>query len=139
MAQIPVYTRLTLSDAPNAQPWVGNMFNNINLFAEQNINALGSLSIGQNVQGQISTTKFTTPATYTAGDFTQMNLNYKGGNIPSVLFIGKINNLNGTRILTPVTVTDWIANINVSPPQLKINYIAGLANSTTYQITLLAF
>lgn len=139
MAQIPVYTRLTLGDSPDAPSWVPGMYQTLNTFAEQTINAFKqNLTIGTNIQGGILQTTFTTDAAYSTGTFIPIKLNYSGGNVPNVLIVGKITESTGSLILTPVTVTSWFANINTLPTQLNINYIAGLVNSKTYTVTFLA-
>ena len=136
---IPVYRRLSISDIPSAPSWVGYMFNIVNTFAEQVIQLFTkNLIIGENVQGMKYTTQFATSATYAAGDFQSIIYNYTGGGQPNCLLIGSINESTGAVILTPVSITNWSLNINVDPPQIVINYIAGLAVSKRYDIVIVA-
>jgi hypothetical protein len=52
--------------------------------------------------------------------------------------IGNISRTDGTLMLLPPAVTGWSMNINKNPFLITINYIAGLDNSTQYNITLVA-
>lgn len=139
MAQPPVFRRFSISDYPTADSWVETMFSPLNVFCEQTVsNLTKNLSIGQNVQGQKFSTSFTTPSDYATGGFTKITFQYTGGGTPNCFLIGSISRTDGTAILTPVTITSAFSNINVSPLQVTINYIAGLAADTKYNITLLA-
>jgi len=94
--------------------------------------------IGENIQGQKFTTTFTTITGYTSGSFQPITFNYVNQGQPNCLVIGNIYRDDGVRILTPVAITDWSLNINKSPANVNINYIAGLAANVTYHITVLA-
>lgn len=135
---LPVFRRFIPSDIPNAPNWMQVILTPLNIFCEQVVATLNkNLTIGQNVQGQKYTTSFTTSAAYATGDFQQLTLNYTGGGQPNCIILGSIEKNDGSLILTPVTVTDWSMNINTIPMQVQINYIAGLAINTKYNITVL--
>lgn len=138
MAQLPVFRRFSVADVPDSPQWLEGMYGPLNLFCEQTVDALNKkLTIGQNIQGQKYTQQFTTPADYLAGEFTPMIFAYSGFGQPNCCFVGQINKVGGGRILNPVSVTEWVLNINRSPFQVVVNYIAGLEPSTKYNVTLL--
>lgn len=133
---LPVFRRFTLQDIPNAPNWIEQILTPLNLFCETTVSALNqNISIGQNVQGMKYSVSFTTPADYVTGGFNPITFNYIGGGQPNCLLIGSIS--NSSPILTSVSVTDWNLNINVSPFRVQVNYIAGLAASTKYNVTFL--
>lgn len=135
---LPVFRRFIPSDIPNAPNWMQIILTPLNIFCEQVVATLNkNLVIGENVQGQKYSTSFTTPAGYATGDFQRLSFNYTGGGQPTCITLGSITRDDGTLILSPVTVTSWSMNINTIPSQVQINYIAGLAASTKYNITFL--
>jgi hypothetical protein len=139
MSNLPVFRRFTIADYPNAPDYMQQFFSPLNTFCEQTVNVLNrNLSIGQNLQGQKLQTKFTTATNYSSGVFTPIQINYIGSGQPDQLLVGRVQNINGSTILTAVTVTDWFLNINKFPAVITINYIAGLSDNQTYIVNLLA-
>lgn len=139
MSNIPVFRRFTISDYPNAPDYMAQMFTPLNTFCEQTVSILNrNVAIGENVQGQKFQVRFTTDANYATGTFTPILFNYTGSGQPDQLLVGRVNNVSGATILTPVTVTNWFLNINKSPAVITINYIAGLAANETYVVSLIA-
>tara|TARA_R110000868_G_scaffold246118_3_gene502769 strand:+ start:116 stop:535 length:420 start_codon:yes stop_codon:yes gene_type:complete len=135
---IPVFRRFTQGDIPNAPNWVGNITGPLNVFCEQTVQAFTkNLTIGQNVQGQIFATSFTTPAGYAGGTFTPITVSYTGGGRPTCCLIGQLDRDDGTAILTATAITSWTLNINSSPAQIQINYVAGLVASKKYNLTFI--
>lgn len=133
---LPVFRRFSVGDYPTAPDWLGQMFNPLNTFAETTVQNLNkNLVIGTNVQGQKFSTSFTTTAGYATGEFTTITFAYTGGGQPDCCLVGRINNDDGTLITDPVTVTDWFLNLNRSPFQVTIGYVAGLQPSTRYNVT----
>jgi hypothetical protein len=123
---LPVFRRFSIADYPTAPSWLAGVFNPLNIFCETTVQNLNkNLVIGQNVQGMKYSTSFTTLATYI------------GGGQPDCCLIGNISKADGTIILNPVSITSWNSNINVSPTQIRVDYIAGLDASSKYNITLL--
>jgi len=136
---IPVFRRFTISDYDKAPNWANQMFAPLNLFCEGTIQSLTKgLTIGQNVQGQKLTATFVTPSDYATGGFNSIVYNYTGGGTPTCLLIGSIVDVAGTALLTPISITSWVLNINTSPATVTVKYIAGLTASTKYNIVLLA-
>jgi hypothetical protein len=133
---LPVFRRFSQADFPTAPDWLSGVFNPLNVFCETAVQTLNkNLTIGQNVQGQKFSTQFTTLATYATGEFTPISFAYNSNGQPNCLLIG---NIYGGSILTPISITSWSLNINVNPAIVTVNYIAGLAPSTKYNIVLLA-
>jgi hypothetical protein len=130
---LPVFRRFSIADYPTAPSWLAGVFNPLNIFCETTVQNLNkNLVIGQNVQGMKYSTSFTT-----AGSFTPITFAYIGGGQPDCCLIGNISKADGTIILNPVSITSWNSNINVSPTQIRVDYIAGLDASSKYNITLL--
>lgn len=135
---LPVFRRFAVGDYPTAPNWLGNMFQSLNTFSETTVQTLNkNLTIGQNVQGQKYSTSITTPSDYLTGGFQTITLSYTGGGQPNCCIVGNITATDGTAILFPVTITSWYLNINRTPFQVVINYIAGLDPSMTYDVVLL--
>lgn len=136
---VPDYRKLRLSDVPGAPNWLGNVFSNLNLFGEQIQSLFATGTDISLIQGQKYTSTFTTPSNYATGGFQQIKFNYNGNGSPNCFQIGNIAKGDGTLILSPVTVTSASFNQNTSPPQILVNYVAGLAASTKYTLTVVAY
>ena len=133
---LPVFRRFSVQEVPDAPEWIEQVFNPLNLFCETTVATLNKgLTFGENVQGQIYSTSFTTSATYNTGDFPTITFNYTGGGQPLNCVIGRIQKTDGVKIITSVMVSDWNLNLNKSPAEVTINYIAGLENSKKYNVT----
>ena len=133
--ELPVFRRFSIADMPSAPSWINAIIGPLNIFCEQTVQNLNkNLTIGANVQGQKFSTSFTTVATYITGDFTPITFQYNGGGQPNCLLLGSIS--GGS--LTPISITNWTLNINTSPYEVTVNYIAGLAASTRYNVVFLA-
>lgn len=136
---LPVFRRFSIQDIPDPPRWLPNLLTPLNLFCEGTVTAFTkNLVIGQNVQGQKFSTSFSTPSNYSSGGFNPLLFQYSGGGQPTCLLIGAISREDGAALLNPITITDWFANINRSPIQVTVNYIAGLSTSTNYNIVLVA-
>lgn len=127
-----------MQDMPSAPNWVGSILTPLNLFCETTVATLNkNLIVGTNVQGQKYNTTVITPASYAGGSFNQIQFVYTGGGQPNCLILGNISRVDNAAMLTPVAITDWQLNINVSPIQVSVNYIAGLDANTKYYVTFL--
>lgn len=137
MAGLPTFRRFNKSDFPASPNWFNNIFDSLNAYCEQTNSLLDQgLTIGQNVQGQKFSITFTTSASYSSGNFTPLTYSYTGGGKPNCLMIGQINRVDRVSITSPVSITDWTMNTNKSPYLITINYIAGLAANTQYNVTM---
>jgi len=145
---LPVFRRFSIQDYSKAPDWLSQFFQSLNAFCETSVNVLDkNLTIGQNVQGQKFTTNFRTSANYyPGGEFQTLKFAYTGGGQPTCCMLGQIIKLDAPpsvqvrlpqSVLDPISVTDWSMNINVSPYQLEINYVAGLENNTNYTATFI--
>ena len=130
---LPTFRRFTQSDVPTAPNWISNVFNPLNVFCEQTVQALNkNLTIGQNVQGQKFSTSITTDG---SGVFKPVTFQYSGGGQPDCCFIGQLSRDDNVLITTASSITSWFLNINTNPYTVTISYVAGLAVSTRYNIT----
>lgn len=137
--QPPVFRRYSIADVPRAPEWLTLVFGPLNVFSEQVVQLFSkNLVIGENVQGSKFSYTFSTPAAYAAGDFSPISYVYTGGGAPSCLLVGKVVDVTGALILSPVSVTSWLFNTNENPPTIVVNYIAGLTAGQRYAVTLLA-
>ena len=134
---LPVFRRFSQADVPTAPNWIQQVFGPLNIFCEQTVQILNkNLVIGENVQGMKYTTSFTTLSTYmSASDFSPITFNFTSGGQPNCCMIGQISRADGVVITTPSMVTSWFLNINQNPALVTINFIAGLAANTKYNIT----
>lgn len=138
MAALPEFRRLNVEDLRGAGPWVSTLINPINTFNEQVYNLLNKqLQIGPNVSGMVFTTTFTTRSDYATGGWVPIVFNFTGSVAPTSCLLGSIDKTNPAGLILEATSLIWSFNINTSPAQVSIDYVAGLAASTTYQATLL--
>ena len=134
---LPVFRRFSIGDYPDAPSFMSQIFGSLNTFCETTTQTLNqNLVVGVNVQGQKFTTSFTTDTNYLTGTFNTMTFTYTGGGQPDCCLIGNISRADGTIITDPVNITSWYLNINTSPAQVTIRYIAGLAASTKYNLVI---
>lgn len=127
---LPVFRRFTSSDVPTAPNWINYIFNPLNIFCEQTVQALNkNLVIGENVQGQKYSYTFTTDPLYVAGTFQTIKLQYTGGGTPNCLMIGQVS---GVLLATPYV--SWNLNLNTNPYTINITSISGLTGSQKYTI-----
>ncbi len=136
---LPVFRRFSIQDIPDAPDWITTILDPLNLFCETTVSALNkNITIGANLQGQVYSTSFTTLAGYATGDFTRISFTYNSNGQPKTCILSKITRDDGTLMLNPVSIAaGWTLNINTNPAQVQVNYIAGLAASTKYNVTFL--
>jgi hypothetical protein len=135
---LPVYRRFSIQDIPNAPNWAEQVFVPLNLFCETSVAAMNkNLTIGDNVQGMKYSVSFVTPADYATGGFNTIVFNYTSNGQPNNLIIGSIARNDGALMLSPISINKWTLNINTSPAKVTVDYIAGLAASTKYNVNFL--
>lgn len=128
---------VTEENFPKESSWIGSLLQPLSNALSQLLLALrGNLSIGDNLIGVVSSYKLTTSATYTSGTFTPIRVYWTPGNqnLPKTVFVGQVV-VPSTQAapLTAITATNWFYDIGSQA--VVINYVAGLANSSTYTIT----
>jgi hypothetical protein len=129
--------RLNPADYKGAGSWASNLIQVLNLREEGLLDLInGRLSVGDNVNGQVTTVSFTTPSNYATGGFTATSFVYNG-NGASCCLIGSITCTKPGGVITSPTSLQWSFNNNVSPPSIQINYVAGLAAGQSYSMTVL--
>lgn len=133
--RLPSFKRLSREDMKEAPDWIQNLIFPLNSFMDT-IYAVtsGQLTFGDNMMGQFRNLNFKTLATYTTHSWTPIvfpnPLNKKVEGI-MVVQASKVAD-NYQPIYNPVSV-DWIQlNSNI-----QINYIAGLDNSSSYNVRIL--
>ena len=131
---LPVFRRFSQQDVPTAPNWIAAIFNPLNVFCEQTVQALNkNLTIGENVQGQKFSTSFTT---LPDASFLPINFNYTGGGQPNCCLIGQISRPDGIPIVNSTTITSWTLNINTRPALVTITAIGNLVPNTKYNLTV---
>lgn len=131
--------RINVEDLKGAPNWAPALVNSINLSQEDVVTTVnGKLEIGPNVSGQIYSVSFSTPSTYSTGGFPALSFNFTGQIRPQVLLIGSITQTKPSAPILTSQSVQWSYNSNVSPGQVRINYVSGLLPATTYSITFLA-
>lgn len=134
----PELRRFAVSDIDlKTQAGTEKLLAGLNLFMEQ-VHSLfaGNLTIGDNVNGKFLTSSFTTLSTYVSGgDFNSFTFPWNSLTAPQAVVIGYLRKDNSTEILKNPTSVHWTMTSSTS---LRIDFIAGLAASTKYNVTLLA-
>lgn len=128
-------------DIPNAPEWIDALINPLNTFMEEVYFALDrDLELETNVKGAIRTITFTTRSDYsTANPATNgwiiQKINDPIGRKPECVAIGQVTDKDSFSVVTDPVSCNWDYLNGV----VRINYIAGLADSTKYEIKLLIF
>ena len=126
---------------PNAPDWITSLITPLNVFMEEVYQALDrDLTLGSNIKGAIRTISFTTKSDYTTADpvtdgWRVQEINDPIGVKPEVVAIGKVTNLTNYKIVTDPVSLNWDYLNGV----IRIQHIAGLDDSTKYEIKLLIF
>jgi hypothetical protein len=135
---LPEFRRINVEDLHGAGPWIPTLINPLNIFNEGVYNILNKqLVIGQNVSGMTFTATFTTRADYATGGWVPIVFNFTGANAPKSCLLGSIDQTSPAAVILTATSLIWSYNINTAPPQVSVNYVAGLLASKTYQATFL--
>lgn len=128
---------VTEENFPEESSWIGNLLSPLTNTLGQMLLALQSnLSIGDNLIGVVSSYTFTTGAAYTGGTFTPIRIYWTPGNanLPRTVLVGQVT-VPSTQAtpLTAIAAHNW--TYDYTSQSVIINYVAGLANSSTYTIT----
>lgn len=129
--------RLNPEDFKGADKWVPPMVANLNLQREDLVELInGNLSIGDNIAGQVQTVTFSTGAGYAGGDFPSVSFAYLGYARPRVVLIGQLIQTRPAAPILTATSLSWTYINSQVPARVRIDYVAGLLPSTTYQMTV---
>lgn len=135
---LPEVKRLLREDFTDVEgEWVDRLIYPINSFNEQVYSLLDkSITIDDNIVGDIYTTTFTTSANYISSRaFSPIQIPWSYSNQPRVLILAQINEVNSDNIITnPVQVTDWKLT---NPGIIQVRFMVGLHNSTKYKVSFL--
>jgi hypothetical protein len=139
---LPDYRQLLRQDLPGSPDWVDGLISPINLFFEQTYSLLNGDVDFTNIRGSIASATFTTPSNYSDGvnnNFTPFTfpITFQGA---SIVLIGNcvINSNNYSTGFKPVglPVGGWR---ETAPGKITVNYMNGLAASTSYKVSFLVF
>ncbi len=137
MAKAPQFKDFRKEDYQEAPGWFGRFLTILNSFSSQVYAALNqALTFGDNIRCQIKEITFSTSATYTSGDWTQITFNSNfslGTKIIGVLILQIVTDNQLPIVDVNGQTVNWSAENNV----IFINYISGLANSSNYIVRLL--
>lgn len=135
--RIPIFRRISRKDLPKSPDWIDSLLTPINTFFENVRQGLGrQITFEENISCQIKELIFTTSSTYeSANDFTFLSF-------PSTLnkkaigcFILQIYVVDLTYV--PITIGTSVDWLDVGDGNVKINFISGLADETTYFVRFL--
>lgn len=145
MAQVPNFIPVTLdalgsNDIPN---WFQTFLKQYNTYGIASSAALqGGLVLQENIVGMYYPPNgyqiVTTGAKYTSGVFAPFLFGWLGYQYknPNEVRIGICQQQNGSIITSPLSISSW--SYSSTTHAITINYITGLANSTTYYFTFVA-
>lgn len=132
------FFNLQKENLPGSPDWVSVLLEPLNSILYTMFTALsGNLTIGDNVVGQTTAIQVTTQSNYSSGFFTPVRIPWTSTRYrPSVVLVGKVEKPSSLPAQTAaVSVPSW--TYDYSSQSISIPYIAGLADNSQYQITLL--
>jgi len=128
---------ITEESFPQQSNWIGNLLSPLSSVINQMLLALqGNLSVGDNVIGVVDTKTITTDPSYSTGKFTPIRIYWTPGsfNLPRSVVVGHVSiPSNQAKTYTAISAHDW--TYDYASQAILINYVGGLANSSTYTIT----
>lgn len=132
MARLPSAYRILREDlGPNLPPWIDRLIVPLNIFMQAVYSALDRNLNIDNLQEQMRDITFTTSETYTSGDFTALTFPRTIPVRATSVVIAQIN----IQVDNYVPITDAVnlcwRDLNGI---IRIEFVAGLANSTTYNL-----
>lgn len=135
--KLPIYKRISREDLQEAPDWIGKMLYPINQVFETVYNTLNkNLTFADNFLSFQKSVQFTTKSTYTAGDWDVISVaipqNFR--NKVSGVIILKFSPTNTSLITNsdPFSLI-WAENDRT----VQLLWVAGLQNSTSYDISIL--
>ena len=138
--KISSFFSILRENLPDAPEWVESLLSPLNSSFSQIQSALsGNLTIGDNVVGQLSNIQVRTSSTYISlKTFTPVRIPWAPGNKAAPKFINIGNCIvpsNQVAQTTGLSVPTW--TFDFASSSIVIPYIAGLADNSTYSITVL--
>lgn len=124
---------------PGSDDWVEYLLGPLNSSLYGIWQALNqNLTIGDNLIGQTTVLNVSTSSTYSSGQFTPVRVpwNFAGKQRPVHVLVTNVTQPSSQpNILNTVSIPSW--TYEFSSGSIQIPYIAGLADSRSYQLTLL--
>ncbi len=137
MASLPPIKRISKEDIPEAPSWVEKIIYPVNLFFDSVYRALnGSLTMPENIVGQIKEINFQVPSTYDGTDtskWTILKFQTSLGKLTKGLQLMQITESVETGNFVPIgedVFIDWEDENRI----IKIHYITGLTASKKYNL-----
>lgn len=119
----------------NVPSWIDGLLSVLNSFMESIYTLVnGNISLTDNINCRIFNYTFTTKSDYSTGGFDAILVSVKLNSKINGVIVFAVNNLSDT---SAVSLTAKSAEWDEQPNACRIKYIAGLANSTKYQVRLL--
>lgn len=142
MAKLPPIKRILRENIKEAPAWIDRIIVPLNLFLESTYFALNkNITFRENINSEIREIEFTTKSDYTTASpkedgFDYLSFAHSLKSKPEGLTILQITEKSSSsyQIITSPVSLDW-TEIN---GQIRINYITGLKDSTTYNLKVLA-
>lgn len=135
MSFLPNVKQIRLEDLGAKVPeWVSNLLTPLNSFMESVYTILNKNISFDNLNCKVFKYTFTTDSGYTGG--TWSNITFQSGIIgktTGVILLSAVNMTNTSSVSLLSKSIEWTEQEN----NIVVKYIAGLANSTKYNITLL--
>jgi hypothetical protein len=132
------FFNLQKENLPGSPDWVSVLLDPLNSILYTMYTALtGNLTVGDNVVGQTTAIQVVTQGNYSSGFFTPIRIPWNSTRYrPQVVLVGKVEKPSNLPAQTvSVTVPSW--TYDFGSQSISIPYIAGLADNSSYQITLL--
>lgn len=141
MASLPTIKQILREDIPDAPEWVGSIIDPLNQFMTEVYYALDrDLTLNENIKGGLVSLQFKTRSDYSTAvekedGFETQKLANPTKVRPTFVAIGQVTDRDTFAVVTDPISLSWTYLNGV----ININYIAGLSDSTRYEITFLIF
>lgn len=133
----PDFRRFSLEDIdPTKSGWIERLITPLNIFLEQTYSLFNSnLTVGDNINGRLIQTTFSTPSDYSTGGFTTFLIPWNKTVNANIVTLGYIKpSANLLSVITEPTSVQWN---QINTANIRIDYITGLADSTKYTVRFL--
>lgn len=133
MATLPSIRRISREDLKEAPGWIEQLLGPLNLFMGSVYQALsGDITFRQNIRCTIKELRFTTLATYTVGEFTEIVFPTGLGGVKADGV--EILQINEVSLLEPVILGAPVPNWIERNGDIHVRYISGLSDSKIYGV-----
>jgi hypothetical protein len=128
--KLPQLQRILREDIPEAPSWIAKLLGPLNSFIDSLYNGLNkNITHDENIDCQLRDLAFTTSSTYTSGDWS--TISFKRSTKQKAKGVILLDIRIDQDYFSPITSATSLSWQEVNG-NIQIEYIAGLANSTTY-------